>query len=201
MKHIKDRLIIGSVIIVIIAIVGIVSNCNAQSRKIFPINENGIVEYTIQQKVDTALKKTHLFSLSKMWISYLFNDAREVIIVDDKEAGIIVGKGSFIQPMKVGIVGPVDIRVSFRLNVKVKDSSFYLNATDFEANYIVMNTNQSFVLNNNEPTKNAKNIYEWRNRVNATMTDFINSFYKYIEKNKSDFIKVNPDEKVGKLNF
>lgn len=167
---------------------------SSQTTEIFP-TKDGVIFYSSNQKVDTALTKDHLFTLSKMWLAYAFNDAREVIKMEDREGGIIMGKGNFVNSIKSGF-GTYKTRVSFRITIKVKNGSYTIQISDLEATYNALNTDQTFTPNNTVPTKNEKNIYAWRRDTNEIIEGVIQTLYKYIQKNKSDFIKVSPDEKA-----
>lgn len=166
----------------------------SQTTDIFPLRD-GAVYYEKKQSVDSALTKEHLFALSKMWLATVFVDSREVILFDDKDAGIIMGKGTSKHILKSGF-GAYNITVSFRLAIKVQKGSYLIELKQFEASYIALNTLQRFIPNNSTPKTNSKNIYKWRNEVNYTMELLIENLYRYIQKNKGDFIPLAPDAKV-----
>lgn len=160
----------------------------SQITDIFP-TESGRIQYVIVKKVDSTLTKDQLFTLSKMWLASIFVDVREVILMEDKEAGIIMGKGSFANYMKTGF-GTYKVTVLFRMNLKMNNGGYTFRVSDLEANYIALNTLQGFIPDNSIPKKNSKNIYNWRKETNATIETMIENLNRYIEKNKSDFINV-----------
>ncbi len=180
------QLFLGTLLIISLSV-------QSQTTDIFP-TESGRVFYNHSQKVDSTLTKDHLFTLSKMWLAFIFVDSREVIVMEDREGGVIMGKGSFVNNLKTGF-GLYKITVSFRMTVKMKNGGYTMQVSDFEAKYVAMNTLQQFTPDNRTPTKNAKNIYSWRRDTNDIIEDMIGSLYKYIQKNKGDFIRVSPDEK------
>jgi len=64
------------------------------SQTIFPIDEKGEIVYSEVVKVDSA-KSNELFVRAHEWFANAFKSAKAVIQLDDKEAGKIVGKGTF----------------------------------------------------------------------------------------------------------
>jgi hypothetical protein len=56
--------------------------------------ENGSVIYTEVVKVD-SLNKKELYNRAKKWVVLKYKSANDVIQLDDKEDGIIIGKGNF----------------------------------------------------------------------------------------------------------
>lgn len=171
------------------ALLFITISVRSQNTEIFP-TESGRIFYSQTQKVDSSLTKDHLFTLTKMWLAFLFEDSREVILMEDREGGVIMVKGILENYLKSG-VGTYKMSVSFRMSVKMKNGSYNLQVSDLEANYVVMNTLQRFIPDNSTPKRNAKNIYSWRKETHTTIEIIIMSLYKYIEKNKGDFISIS----------
>lgn len=58
----------------------------------FPINQNGDIEYTDVITAD-GYSKDDLYIQARSWMAKNFKNANEVIQMDDKEAGRIIGKG------------------------------------------------------------------------------------------------------------
>lgn len=56
--------------------------------------ENGNVVYTEVVKVDSINKK-ELYNRAKKWVVLKYKSANDVIQLDEKEDGIIIGKGNF----------------------------------------------------------------------------------------------------------
>ena len=56
--------------------------------------ENGNVVYTEVVKVDSVNKK-ELYNRAKKWVVLKYKSANDVIQLDNKEDGIIIGKGNF----------------------------------------------------------------------------------------------------------
>lgn len=82
-------------------------------QKELPVKEGKV----IYEYIDSSLSNTgtDLYNRSKLWAAEAFKNSRQVIQVDEKETGLIMGKGNFTftQTMTDYIV-----RFSFRINVK-----------------------------------------------------------------------------------
>lgn len=90
-----------------------ISAFSQKPNDIFPI-ENGKVVY---QQLDSAItaSSTDLYNRAKLWVANAFRSSKNVIQIDDKEAGTILGKGNFdvIQTMT-----PYIIRFTFKIDVR-----------------------------------------------------------------------------------
>src|SRR5882672_11349281 len=53
------------------------------------------IQFSKVLAVDSALTKDKLYSFGVEWFAKTFNNARYVLQMQDKDAGIIIGKGSF----------------------------------------------------------------------------------------------------------
>lgn len=87
-----------------------------------PVNkESKMIEYTELVTVDSPLTQNILYSKAKDWFAKAFISSENVIQKDDKEAGIIIGKG--IIPVTGGIY-LTDSKIDFTLKVQVKDGRY-----------------------------------------------------------------------------
>lgn len=60
-----------------------------------PETEPEPLVYTKVKTVDSTLTKDELFSRARMWFMSTYKNPDKVMIIDDREAGEIMGKGSF----------------------------------------------------------------------------------------------------------
>ncbi len=87
-----------------------------EGQKTLPLNpDTKLIEYSELVLVDSTLNQSELYLKSKIWFAESFKSANDVIQLDDKDAGIIIGKGSF------SIRGG---SVSFTLKIQLKDSRY-----------------------------------------------------------------------------
>jgi hypothetical protein len=92
-------------------------------------------KYTFQGvvKVDST-SKNELYSRAREWFAKTFNSANNVIQMDDKEAGKIIGKGCF--KVRCGKWDWDDRKIergviNFTLSIYIKDGKFKYVITDF----------------------------------------------------------------------
>jgi len=90
--------------------------------------------------VDSTLKKDQLFSKAIEWFALTFKNSNAVLKMQDKENGVIIGKGSFLwsyeYPPKYvsNLPKPMPIYqswVSFTIKINVKDGRFKYELLDF----------------------------------------------------------------------
>jgi hypothetical protein len=75
------------------------------------------------------LLKDPLFSLTVLWIAESFRSARDVIQLQDKELGTIVGNGAY--DMNVGLsFMPVRIPVTYKMRIDVRDNRYRMTFSD-----------------------------------------------------------------------
>jgi hypothetical protein len=87
--------------------------------------ETGLIEFTGLVKVDSSLTQQILYTKAKEWFANSFKSAKDVIQMDDKVAGIIVGKGNFSESKTCGIV-------NFTMKVQVKDGRYKYWVSNFK---------------------------------------------------------------------
>ncbi|MEI7424306.1 MAG: DUF4468 domain-containing protein [Prolixibacteraceae bacterium] len=97
---------------------------NGQSVK-FPIDETtGKITYSEVVTLNDSISKDELFSRAKICYSRIFNNAKNVIQNQDKDAGIIIGKGCFdVYARALGMNNPGGV-INFTLTVSVKNGKY-----------------------------------------------------------------------------
>jgi len=101
-----------------------VSNIFAQTENpvIFPRNDEGKVLFTDVVQVDSTLDKSTLYGNAKLFFANTFKSAQDVIQVDDKENGRIVGKG-FSEITLVALY-PYQAKMYYTISVSCKDGRY-----------------------------------------------------------------------------
>lgn len=95
-----------------------INNKIVAQEVVLPHNqETGLIEFTGLVKVDSSLTQQVLYAKAREWFANSFKSAKDVIQMDDKVAGIIVGKGNFSERKSGGII-------HFTLKVQVKDGRY-----------------------------------------------------------------------------
>ncbi|HZK69306.1 MAG TPA: DUF4468 domain-containing protein [Paludibacter sp.] len=94
-----------------------------------PINpKTQKIEYTDLVKVDSTLTSDELYTRARSWFATAFKSANNVIQMEDKSTGIIIGKGNFSIREQFGLASG---HVSFTIKTQVKDGRYKYWINDF----------------------------------------------------------------------
>ena len=116
-----------------------------------------------------GLSKNQLFDKSKIWLAENFVSSQDVIQYENKEDGIIVGKGS-IPHYRTTLIGPVRVgNLGFTLVINTKDNKIRVTIKDIH----VMN----FTYGRETPLKRYVKI--WKPKLENRIGDLIASFSSY----------------------
>ena len=99
-----------------------------QSRHPLPTVDNKIT-YTEVVTVD-SVKKDELYAKTKLWFADVFKSSKDVIQLDDKENGIVLGKGN-IQKRESGLQ-PVIKTWRFTVKIQLKDGKYKADIYDID---------------------------------------------------------------------
>jgi hypothetical protein len=115
-------------IILLFIILGCLIETPIYSQDIFPIDkETGEIVYSGVVNVDSTNSK-ELYVRAHEWFANTFKSAKDVIQLDDKEAGKIVGKGFYdagIPKSYGGIIhSPLIGSVNFTVEIQTKDGKY-----------------------------------------------------------------------------
>ena len=163
-----------------------------------PILDNK-VNYTETIIVDSS-KKDMLYGKAKLWFANAFKSANDVVQLDDKDNGIILGKGTIIKNEMTGLQS-VKKTWKFTVKIQVKDGkykaeiydidyTFEMPGNNINASPVTVNLDQYF-----NDSKNYKDDGTPRNKTakfGAEANDNFNALLASIkkamtEKLKSDF--------------
>ncbi len=102
---------------------------------IFP-EVNGVVDYTDVVILDSSVKKNELFNRAKAWFIQYYKSANDVIQMQDKDAGIIIGKGVFEFGFNPSTLSDrTTIYVSHTIKIYVKDGKYKYEIGDLIGTY------------------------------------------------------------------
>lgn len=87
-----------------------------------------------------GVSKEQLFTRARSWLVNYFKDNRDVLQVQDKESGELIGKGSVVRSVPVKtlfVTTPMPATTSFRISVWVKEGKYKyeigdINNTEFK---------------------------------------------------------------------
>jgi hypothetical protein len=147
-----------------------------------PINENGRVEYTDVVRIDSTIGKDRIYAAVRSWFTSTFKDGSEVLQVQDKEAGELVGKGNINIPSKrfgytaigVGIVW-------FKISVFAKDGRYRYSITDFKHEGGLKQIRDCGSLDDDDPDQCSKSIFqEVKEKTNEKILLLIKDMNDYV---------------------
>jgi hypothetical protein len=127
--------------------------------------KDGIVLYEIIDSSITA-SKSQLYDRAKIWFTNAFKDSKEVIQLDDKESGTIIGKGLF--RFKPGLT-PYICNFSARIDCKDNRYRFQVynilieSATTIRAEYTAefYNNKKGFKKNKEKINEGIVEMIQW----------------------------------------
>ena len=107
-------------------------SASAQLYDKFPFNDSGEIVYSSTIEVEGKLKE-ELYTSSKVFFANSFVSANDVIQMDDKDAGIIIGKGSEnFRVLNGKTAVPVTLHFTLRIDIKGNRYSYAIYNLNFE---------------------------------------------------------------------
>lgn len=102
------------------------------AKGLFPLDANGKIIYTEVIEMPNIAKDA-LYSRAYEWFAKTFNSAQNVIQMQDKEAGKIIGKGIFDDMNSPGPLGMAGVKgyMKFTISIYLKDGKYKYEITDF----------------------------------------------------------------------
>jgi hypothetical protein len=106
---------------------------------ILPLKD-GRVNYTAVIEMPNT-SKDELYNRAKLWFVKTFKDSKEVLQIDDKENGKIVGKGnSKIYWNYSGLAAPTEVSLWQLFDISIKENKIRIIITDINCKYFVTST-------------------------------------------------------------
>lgn len=148
-----------------------------------PKNDSGEVEYTEVIVVDSA-SADQLYTAAKLWFAESFKDANEVLQVQDKEAGELLGKGLFYIPTnRFGYTAIGLGFVRFQISISVKDGRYKYSFSNFIHEGGKQQIYDCGPLDNEKPTVCSKKIFiEVKEKTNDQINNLIESLKSSMTK-------------------
>ena len=96
--------------------------------------------------------KSELYTYAKSWMAKTFVSSKDVIEMDDKDAGRIIGKGYFIKRENSAFGNQVGLSlIQFTIQIDTKDNKYRCQFMNFKHSYVqtasTYNPNESFSMN------------------------------------------------------
>lgn len=166
---------------------GFTQSDTTQPNNIFPLKDN-VIFYEVIDSTLKGVSKEQLYMRAKTWVIRTFNYPRAVTEMDDRENGIIMGKGAFdyVTPMVQMSIQRGTIKFTFRITVK--DNKYRIQVFDLtrESNSTVSEWYQE----NKTKTKRRYIIKQFEainDKIKSIIDDFLLSIRDNSKANKDDF--------------
>jgi hypothetical protein len=150
---------------------------------ILPLKD-GKVNYSGVVNVD-SVNKAELYNRAKHWLVETYNSAKDVIQIDDKENGEIMGKGYFEVYWTITFYAGQNVGIWNTLRIQAKDGRYRYEITDFHVKYTYTDKYRS-----NQVDQPLETWDQWRPgnlkkvllQIDEKMQGMISSLKDYMEK-------------------
>lgn len=155
---------------------------------VFP-GKDGKIYYSGVVTVDST-SKDELYRRSRQWFANTYKSADDVLQMEDKDAGQIIGKGYFTAIWKVTFYANQEVDVYHTINIQIKDGKYRYEITDFRVHYYSEPSQYSAAYTVDTPMEEwrksgGKNIDAFFADVNNEVNEIISSLQKAMST-KSD---------------
>ena len=95
---------------------------------VFPMKDSAIVFTELVE--NKSLNKAAMYKNVKVWFAEYFNSAKDVLQMDDKELGIILGKG--LGTFDIKLAGGTSVGIKWTIKVETKDNKCKMTVYDIQ---------------------------------------------------------------------
>jgi hypothetical protein len=172
--------------IILVSLLLLVSQfCFAQTEPWWaPIkfNTEGNVEF--QNTYDLEGKsQEELYSITKVWLSEMFKNSKNVIEVDEKDSGIISGNGNNSFTSGSLLLGLTTETLYFSFKCQIKDGRFRLTLNNFELNNQYVGRYGVEGQFTDKSIKKNGDVKDFPNKIKSEILSIYGGFVDSLEKN------------------
>lgn len=151
---------------------------NSKGQQQLPMKDGKVFYEETDTMPNTS--KTDLYNKSRIWFVNTFNSAKAVLQMDDKEAGIVMGKGITTYDAGNVLTGTMNNSINYTININIKDNKCRIQVYDI----FVSNQNASYTPEYclKYPKMNKKKL----EKIDDSVRDLIASFKASISKKSGD---------------
>ena len=113
---------------ILVGVLAISTGCGSMPAVAEPTDYQSL-EYVRDVK---GLKAPAIYDGVKLWIAENFRSAKQVIDLDDRERGILIGNGVLPNVILDSGIVQMPLQASFKMKVEVKDEKMRLTFSQFE---------------------------------------------------------------------
>ena len=145
-----------------------------------PKNEDGKVHF--KDVFEAVGTHDALFTGAKVFVAEAFKDAKAVLQMDDREAGILIGKGARRGSYKA--IGTVVTVLNFTFKISVKDGRYRVEYYDWTFGDAVTQLPIEMIF---APGKNKKNMDGMAGLIRETVEELNGELAKQLSKKHDDW--------------
>ena len=158
---------------------------------ILPMKDGKVIYSAVIELPNTS--KEELYKRAKLWFAKAFRDSKEVLQIDDKEGGKIVGKGvSTVYWTYSGLASSIDVSLWQLFDVSIKEHKIRIVITDIYCRYYVPSTAytsgaslgfsiEDWATKNNGKVVRHANTTKFFESVDNNIQTTINSFESFLK--------------------
>lgn len=149
-----------------------------------------------------SLSKNNLYSLLRSFVTDYYHDSKSVLQMEDKEAGIIIGKASSIFDPKSIFISAYEGWLDYSFKIQIKDGRYKISLYSFfhhniighqkKANLGLLNTAEQYTDKGMQKKYHNKVWIMLKDKAKEISFDFFNKAKAYVDSNSSA-ININED--------
>lgn len=189
-NHLLKHLTMKNIFILIVSLF-ISQEIFAQEKLlgILPLKE-GKVTYSDVLPVQ-GVSKDQLYKRVKLWFIESYNSGKDVIQLDDKDHGEIIGKGCFRAKWNFRFYTTLSMNVWKTIKIQIKNDSLKYEISDFRMNNYFFPTTKSSLSDASIPLETWNKGHDANNRkfyprINNQMLALISSLESAVKSNEND---------------
>ena len=152
--------------------------------------QNGKITYSDEIQLQ-GVSKDEIYKRTKHWFINTYSSAKDVIQLDDKENGEIIGKACFKEKWPLSFYTSMSVNVWKTIKIQIQNNLVRFEISDFRLkNYYLQPQNQSITdggipLEEWNKGHNSKNM-KFYPKINEQVNNIIKSFENAIELKQND---------------
>ena len=156
---------------------------------ILPLKDGKVTYSNVVQLKDVS--KDVMYNRIKHWFADTYNSGKDVIQIDDKETGEIIGEGCFKSSWRARFFFAQSVNIWKTIKIQLKEDRFRYEITDFRIkNYFIPSQNAS-VKDAGVPLEEWNKGHDSKNKkfypkIASEMTLLINSLESAVKNKKDD---------------
>jgi hypothetical protein len=152
--------------------------------------KNGKVTYSDEIQLQ-GVSKDEIYTRTKHWFINTYSSGKDVIQLDDKENGEIIGKACFKEKWPLSFYTSMSVNVWKTIKIQIQNNHVRFEISDFRLkNYYLLSQNQSITdvgipLEEWNKRHNSRNM-KFYPKINEQVNNIIKSFENAIELKQND---------------